>query len=65
MQWQALSHAQNMMPVCVEVIDGSVGLMDWVSSWGTAGAADGCVCAVLGLGAAAWHLGKLDLLPIP
>lgn len=48
MRWQALSHAHNMMPVCVEVIDGSVGLMDWVSSWGTAGAADGCVCAVLG-----------------
>ena len=65
MRWQALSHARNMMPVCVEVVAGSVGLMDWVSSWGTAGAADGCVCAVLGLGAAAWHLGKLDLVPIP
>ena len=31
----------------------------------SAGAADGCSCTVLGLGAAAWHLGKLDLLPIP
>ena len=60
-----VSRSQHDACVCVEVVDGSVGLMDWVSSWGTAGAADGCVCAVLGLGAAAWHLGKLDLLPIP
>ena len=39
---------------------------EWIGSapghGGTAGAADGCGCAVLGLGAAAWHLGKLDLL---
>lgn len=39
---------------------------EWIGSapghGGTAGAADGCSCAVLGLGAAAWHLGKLDLL---
>ena len=39
---------------------------EWIGSapghGGTAGAADGCGCTVLGLGAAAWHLGKLDLL---
>ena len=43
--------------------------VEWIGSapghGGTAGAADGCSCAVLGLGAAVWHLGKLDLLPIP
>lgn len=42
---------------------------EWIGSapghGGTAGAADGCSCTVLGLGAAAWHLGKLDLLATP
>ena len=32
MRWQALSHAGNVMALCVEVVAGSLGLMDWVSS---------------------------------
>lgn len=64
MRFQALSHAGNTMPVYAEGLKapwayfmGSV-----PGHGGTLGAADGCGCAVLGLGAAAWHSVRLDLL---
>jgi len=62
--FQALSHAATRCLCVLKRLKATRG--EFIGSvpghGGTLGAADGCGCAVLGLGAAAWHLVKLDLL---